>query len=291
MKYAINNWIYDDEPLRDTFSRLSRYGYDGVELKGEPDLYDVREIKALCQEFDMSVTSVLGWNIWGIPGRDLASPDEVERAAAVQFMRDCIDFAVAIEAPILLVLPAPAGRTAPTGNPGTEDQWKAVAAAEWVNAVESVRQAAAYAEGKDLTLAVEPINRFETYMITTVDDALRFLSDVGADNVKINLDAFHMNIDEADPAGAVYKAGDLLAHMHIADSNREAPGRGHTDFPGIMKALKDVNFQGTLVLESVPPGADPGMAIKLSENLPLRELYAEEGIRYLKQIESSLTPA
>lgn len=288
MKYGINNWIYDDEPIRDTFSRLSRYGYDGVELKGEPALYDVAEVKALCLEFDMQITSVLGWNIWGIPGRDLSSPDKEERQAAVQFLKECIDFTVAVGAPILLVLPAPAGRTAPTGGPLDEEEWKATADLEWNNAVDSVRQGAAYAQSKNLTLAVEPINRFETYMITTVDDALRFVSEVDANNVKINLDTFHMNIDEPNLPNAIRKAGEKLIHMHIADSNREAPGRGHTNFKALMEALKEINFSGMLVLEPVPPGADPGMAIKLTKNLPLREIYAKEGINYLKHIEESL---
>ena len=73
MRYAINNWVYNDEPLRDTFARLAKYGYDGVELKGEVQQYDVAEVKALCKEFKLQVTSVLGWNIYPIPGRDLAS--------------------------------------------------------------------------------------------------------------------------------------------------------------------------------------------------------------------------
>lgn len=288
MKYAINNWVYDDEPLRRTFTRLSRYGYDGIELKGEPDLYDIAEIKSLCQEFNMHVTSVLGWNIWGIPGRDLSSPDEVERNAAVQFLKGCVDFTIQVGAPILLVLPFPAGRTTPTGDPQSEDEWLSLAETERDNAVESVRQVSGYALSQDLILAVEPINRFETYQLTTLDQAIGFLQEVDADNVKINLDTYHMNIDESDPVEAVLRAGDFLVHMHVADSNRQAPGSGHTDFIGLFKALKEVNFDGTLALEPVPPGADPGMAIKLSANLPLRDKYAEESIRYLKSIEELL---
>ena len=289
MKYAINNWVYDDEPLRTTFTRLSRYGYDGIELKGEPSLYDITEIKSLCQEFNMQVTSVLGWTIWGIPGRDLSSPDEAERNAAVKFLKDCVDFTVQVGATILLVLPFPAGRTTPTGDPQSEDEWISIAETEWGNAVDSVRQVSAYAQGKDLILAVEPINRFETYQLTTSDEGLRFLQDVDADNVKLNLDSYHMNIDEADPVDAIRKAGDYLVHLHAAGSNRQAPGSGHTNFVGLLKALKEVNFQGTIALEPVPPGANPGMAIKLSANLPLRDIYAEESIRYLKGIEESLT--
>ncbi len=291
MKYAINNWVYADEPLRDTFMRLAKYGYDGVELKGEIALYSIPEIKTLCNEFGMEISSVLGWNIWGIPGRDLSSPDESERSKAVRYGKDGIDFAAEVGAPILIVLPAPAGRTAPLGNPGNEAEWLSAAQIEWDNAVDSVKKMAKYAQERGIILAVEPINRYETYLLTTVDDALRFVAEVGAENVKLNLDVFHMNIDEADLAQAVRKAGAMLVHMHVADSNREAPGRGHTDFTAIMQALHEIGFQGTIVLEPVPPGSDPGMAIQMTENLPLREIYAEESIGYLKQIEASLVGA
>ena len=285
MKYAINNWVYDDEPLRQTFKRLSRYGYDGIELKGEPSLYDIEEIKSLCTEFDLQVTSVLGWTIWGIPGRDLSNPDEAERAAAVKFLKEVVDFTVQLEAPILLVLPFPAGRTTPTGDPQSEDEWISTAAAEWKNAVDSVRQVSEYAFNQDLTLAVEPINRFETYQLTTAEQAMKFIRDVNAVNVKLNLDTYHMNIDESDPVEAVRRSGEHLVHLHVAGSNRQAPGSGHTDFVGLFKALVALEFQGTIALEPVPPGANPGMAIKLSANLPLRDRYAEEGIAFLRSLE------
>ncbi len=122
-------------------------------------------------------------------------------------------------------------------------------------------------------------------MVTTVEAALRFLADVGADNFNVHLDIFHMNIDEPSSAAAVRRAGDLLVNMHVSDSNRKAPARGHTDFDALMRALYDIDYQGALTLEPIPPGSDPGLATKMSQNLPLRDIYAEEGIRYLKQIE------
>ena len=64
MKYSISNWIYGNEPLRVTFQRLQKYGYDGVELVGEPQRYDIQEVKGLCQEFGLSVLSVIGWSTW-----------------------------------------------------------------------------------------------------------------------------------------------------------------------------------------------------------------------------------
>lgn len=288
MKYAINNWVYNDEPLKETFARLAKYGYDGVELKGELSSYSVAEIKTLCNEFGLVIPSVLGWNIYPIPGRDLASPDEGERAAALKYGQQCLDFAAQVGAQVFIVIPAPAGRVAPVGNPQDLGAYLAAARQEWELAIDSIRKTARYAAKFGIQIAVEPINRYETYLVTTVDDVLRFNAEVNEPNVKINLDCFHMNIDEADPAGAIRKAGSQVIHMHAADSNRLAPGRGHTDFKAILGALKEVGFKGTFTLEPTPPNSQAGIAIQLPEYLPLRDVFAEESIRYLKQIEAAL---
>lgn len=288
MRYAIDNWIYGDEPLRETFSRLSRFQYDGVELVGEPSRFPASEVNELREEFDLPVTSVLGWSIWGIPGRDLASPDENERGAALRYGQECIDFAAAVNASVFIVIPAAAGRTAPMGNPRSEDEWRAAYQAEWEYAVESIRQTADYATEKGITLALEPINRYETFLVTNLEQALRFLSDVDSDNLKLNLDTFHMNIEEPDLAEAVLRAGDRLVNMHVSDSNRQAPGRGHMDFATLLRALKGIDFQGAFVFEPVPPGSDPILLTQFSENLPLRDAYAKESIAYLNEVEAAL---
>lgn len=283
IKYALNNWIYPDEDMRTIFTRAARFGYDGIELIGEPEKYSLPEIKALCEEFHLKISAVVGWSIYGIPGRDLASPDTAERSAAVAYAKRCVDLAIDLDAPVMVILPSAAGRTSPVGNPGVED-WDACAAEEYRLAVDSVKQIAAYATGKPITLAIEPINRFETFMINTLEKALGFLKDVDAPNLKIHLDFYHANIDEADPVGAVRQAGAQLVNMHVADSNREAPGRGHTDWAGLMQALVDIDFDGYMAMEPVPPDALPGIAVAMKKNLPLRDIYAREAIQHLQQM-------
>jgi sugar phosphate isomerase/epimerase len=95
-----------------------------------------------------------------------------------------------------------------------------------------------------------------------------------------------MNIEDKDLAEAVRKAGSLLINMHISDSNRGAVGHGHTDFKAIVQALKEINYQGTLTMEPVPPVPDAFMAISMKEFLPLRDVYAEECITRLRQCEN-----
>jgi sugar phosphate isomerase/epimerase len=169
-----------------------------------------------------------------------------------------------------------------------EEDWWTGYQKEWDLAVDSLRNLAAYASDRGVTLGLEPINRYETFLVTNVDHALRFIKDVGAGNLKLHLDTFHMNIDEADPAGAVRRAGELLVNLHVSDSNREAPGRGHLDFTSLVKALKEIHYAGYLTLEPVPPGSDPLLMSKMSRNMSLRDIYAQESIQYLRQIDESV---
>lgn len=288
MRYAVSNWIYADEPLSQTFQRLARCGYEGIELVGEPEQLAPDKVLRLCREHGLRVTSVLGWSIFGIPGRDLASLDRDERARAVGYGRACVDLAAAVAAPILVVIPAAAGRTAPAGKLAEEKEWLAAYQAEWNWAVDSVRQTAEYAASHGVTLGLEPINRYETFLVTDLDLALSFLRDVGSESVGIHLDTFHMNLEEADPARAIRRAGPRLVNMHISDSNRQTPGRGHTDFRAILKALREIGYDGMLTLEPVPPGSDPLLAARMPRNRPLRDVYAKEGIDFLRSLEAQL---
>jgi len=288
MKYSISNWIYGDEPLRETFNRLKRYGYDGVELMGEPHLYRMAEIHGLCREFGLQVLSIAGMYPWPTEERDLANPDPQVRERAVKYLRECVDFAVDVGAPLIIVVPSAVAKTSPVGKFDAEDAWVEATKQEWAYAVRSVRKAAAYAEQKGVLLAIEPINRYETFLVNNVDQGLRFVSEVGSRAVKLHLDAFHMNIEEKDPAEAICKAGELLINVHIADSNRQAVGDGHTDFEAIMRALKDIDYQGALALEPLPPVPDPYIAARLRRYQHLRDLYAEECIARLRQYEKEV---
>jgi D-psicose/D-tagatose/L-ribulose 3-epimerase len=285
MRYSISNWIYGEESLRTTFERLRRFGYDGIELKGEPEEYRPEEVNQLCREFDLEVLSIAGIYPWPTEERDLANPDPQVRDRAVNYLRECVDFASGVGAPLIIVVPSAVAKTSPVGDFESEEEWVEEAAREWDYAVDSLKRAAAYAEERGILLAVEPINRYETFLINNVDQGLSFVSEVGSSVVKLHLDTFHMNIEEKDPAEAIRKAGELLINVHIADSNRQAVGYGHTDFRAIIKALKDIGYERALALEPLPPVPDPYVAARLSRYQHLRDVYAEECIARLSQYE------
>jgi len=285
LKHSISNWIYGDEPLRVTFERLRKYGYDGIELTGEPEGYDPDEVNALCREFGLQVFSIAGIYPWPTDSRDLSSPDPAVRKRAGQYLRDCVDFAVAVGASLIIVVPTSVGKASPLPQFETEDAWVAAAESAWQDAVSAIREAAQYAERQGILLAIEPINRYETFLVNNVDQGLRFAQEVNSPAVGLHLDTFHMNIEESCPAEAIRKAGDLLINVHIADSNRQAVGHGHFDFLALMQALKDIGYERALALEPLPPVPDPYIAARFKRFLPLRDTYAEECIRRLRAYE------
>lgn len=288
MKYSISNWIYGDEPLEVTFQRLQRYGYDGVELKGEPKLYQAGEVRKLCKKYNLSVLSIAGIYPWPTLERDIASPDEGVRKKAVDYLQNCVDLAAGVGAPLVVVVPSAVGKTSPIDSFEDEEEWIQEKERVWNYAVLSVREAAKYAEAKGILLVIEPINRYETFLVNTAEEGLRFIAEVNSPAVKIHLDVFHMNIEEANPAEAIRRCGKLLMNLHISDSNRMAVGDGHVDFRAIMYALKEIRYQWALTLEPVPPVPNPYVATRLKRYEYLRDKYAEQCITRLKNLEKEI---
>jgi sugar phosphate isomerase/epimerase len=116
--------------------------------------------------------------------------------------------------------------------------------------VESLRECAAHRPS--VRLALEPLNRYESRLIHTVEDAVSVLDRVGAENLGILFDTFHANIEEISIRDAIHRAGDRLVHVHLADSNRFVPGYGHLDFAEVWRSLDDVGYDRALVLEPLP---------------------------------------
>ncbi|GFN22582.1 sugar phosphate isomerase/epimerase family protein [Thermanaeromonas sp. C210] len=287
-KYSISNWIYGDEALETTFQRLKRYGYDGVELMGEPARYDTDEVEALCKQYGLKVLSIAGMYPWPTEERDLSNPREEVRRRAVQYLKDCCDFAVRLEAGVIIVVPSAVGKVLPVGEPRDEEEWLKAYDKEWKLAVESLGEAALYAEKQGVVLAIEPINRYETFLVNTCEQGLRMIQEIGSPAVKLHLDVFHMNIEERDVAQAIRAAKGVLVNLHVADSNRTAVGEGHIDFKAVLQALLDIGYEGMLSLEPLPPVPDPYMAARMKRFMHLWDDYARISIERLKDIEGEL---
>ena len=119
-------------------------------------------------------------------------------------------------------------------------------------AVDTLRHCALIAGDLGVNLLVEPINRYETNFINSAQDAMGLIEAIGHPCVKLLLDTFHMNIEETDPCRTIRKAGKQLGYVHFADNNRQAPGQGHINFPAILEALAEIEYQGFISAEILP---------------------------------------
>jgi sugar phosphate isomerase/epimerase len=279
MQYSVSNWIYATEDLEKSLQRLIRYKYDAVELEGEPDKekYEPKKVKKMLQQYGLEVSSIAGMYLWKDEiKRDLASSDKKIREQTINYLFKCIDYAQLMGAKLVIVVPAAVSKLAPSLS--KKEDWK--------NSVKAVQEVAKYAEKKDILLAIEPINRYETYLVNSVQDALCYSREVNSSHVKIMVDTFHMNIEERDIPEAIRIAGNNLINVHLADSNRCSVGRGHINFKALIKALKEINYQYALTLEPLPPVSDPYLALEggVSENI--FDQYAAESIMGLKYFES-----
>jgi sugar phosphate isomerase/epimerase len=156
---------------------------------------------------------------------------------------------------------------------------------EVVNYVVGVQRIAERAQELGLELAIEVLNRYESHLLNTAEEAVRFVEEVGAPNVGLLLDTYHMNIEEAGLGNAIRAAGGHLALFHAADSNRQAVGRGHTDFAGAMCTLKDIGYNGSIIVECTASGPDPFTPVKGQGWLEEVGRYVEESIRLLRHYE------
>lgn len=238
MHLSTHNWMRA-EPLETTLRRMQRLGYASIEISGEPDQYDVGETRRLLRKYGIrcwgAVTLTLG-------DRNLAAADAAQRARTVAYMQSVVRLAHELGGTETTVVPATVGKVVPDATP--EQEWR------WV--VDGLREVYAVAEPLGVRLALEPLNRFETYFLNRCDQALALAEAVGP-HCGVCLDAFHLNIEEADMFAAIRAAGSRLVDFHVADNNRMAPGQGALNWQRIVATLRETGYEGALTVEFVAP--------------------------------------
>ncbi len=270
-KYSINHGIYGKEPLEASIKRIACSGYDGVELVGEPYILKAEIVRDLLKAYEIKASSVCG--IYTLD-RDLSNVDPSVRMNAVCYVKDCIIFASKIGAQIVIVVPSSVGKMTPSTR---LDQ-------EWHLARESIYEAGQFAKGLGVYLAIEALNRYETYLINKISQALKLRDEVDLENVGVMIDSFHMNIEERSIPETIKKAASHLIHVHIADSNREAAGFGHIDMRSLLQALIKIKYKGYIAMEFVPPKSEyciEGYPVIENETL---DLHTNQSINYLKKL-------
>jgi sugar phosphate isomerase/epimerase len=238
MHLSTHNWMRA-EPLETTLTRIKRLGYQGIEISGEPTQYPVGPTRNLLKQHGIrcwgAVTLTLG-------ERNLAAKDPEQRAKSVQYVKSVVQMVSELDGEIITIVPATVGKVVPDSTP--ENEWA------WVR--DGLQDVYQLAERLGIRMAIEPLNRFETYFINRADQALAMAEAVGP-KCGVCLDAFHMNIEERDFLGAIRHTGKRIYDFHVADNNRLAPGQGALNWKAIVQTLKSVGYDGALTAEFVAP--------------------------------------
>ena len=238
MHLSMHNWMRA-EPIDVTVRRLARYGYKSIEISGEPDVFDTKDLRNLLTE-----NGIACWGAVSLmfEGRDLIHADEAVRASSISYLNECITMAKELDGYEMTIVPSQVGKVAPMDTPEQE----------WAWAVDSLKEVYAHAQKEGIRIALEPLNRFETNFLNRADQAVLLAEAVGPD-CGVCLDTFHLNIEEADMLEAVKNSKERLVDFHVADNNRMACGMGALDWPLIVKTLKEAGYDGALTVEFVAP--------------------------------------
>lgn len=276
---AVNTWVWTSPLTDDTLPALAAkaagMGYGALELPLENiGDWNPARARAVLDEHGLGAAMVGAMG----PGRSLlAARGDVAQTQA--YLGTCIDAAVTLGARVV------AGPFyAPTGVAWRMD------AAERAATIDELRENLAplvsRASDAGVTLAVEPLNRYETSLINTVDQALDALGPLLGPALGLALDTYHLNIEEKNPAEAIRRAGAAIAHVQVCGSDRGAVGADHTDWPEILRALDDADYRGMLGLESFT-GENATIAVAASVWRPLapsQDALAEDTIRALRAL-------
>jgi sugar phosphate isomerase/epimerase len=201
---------------------------------------DVRELKKLLAQHRLKLAALGTGAAWVVHKLRLTDPDADIRRRCREFAAEMIDLAGGFGAPA--IIGSMQGRW--------EDGVTRDEALGWLAA--ALEELAPRAANHGVPLLLEPLNRYETNVLSRVDETLDFLSKCDAPNVRLLCDLFHMNIEEPCIADSLRLAGARLGHVHFADSNRRAIGSGHTDVAAVVRALMEIGYAGCISAEVLP---------------------------------------
>jgi D-psicose/D-tagatose/L-ribulose 3-epimerase len=280
MKFAVNALIWTTEFDQRSFSllpRLRECGFDGFEVSiFQPANVPAKEIRQAlsANNLECTVCSILP------AGMNPISDDSDIRRRTRQHLVDSVKVTADLGSTLMGgPIYSPVGHL--PGRRRTSDEWR------W--AVECFQSLGDALQDNGVTLALEPLNRFETYFLNTAADAVALCSEINHPSIGVLLDTFHTNIEEKNVAAAFLKTGNKLKHIHACENDRGIPGTGHVDFAGIASALKQIGYDGWITIESFGYShKELAAAAAIWRDLaPTPEAVAFDGLPFLKNVMGS----
>lgn len=220
--------------------KVKALGFDVLEVTADIMELSDEQLAALrkkSEDTGVKLTACIG-----LPAKyDVSNEDEAVRRGGIEYLKKMLD--AMSKAGIdrlggIIYAYWPCDYSKPVDKPAVRKR-----------SMESVRELAAYAAQYGIHLELEIVNRFEQFLLNDAKEAVEYIDELGCDNVHIMLDSFHMNIEEDNMGDAIRRAGHRLGHFHIGECNRKVPGKGHMPWDEIGQALRDIGYDGCVVME------------------------------------------
>jgi len=259
--YWTKDWIVDFSKYA---KKASDLGFDIIEydlgaIMDSPKEYQ-EKLKKTIENLDIDITFCIGLS----EDHDISSGDSRVRSKGIEFLKNAVRETHRLGGNQLSGIIY--GAWGAGLNPGEKDKSPYLK-----RSANSFKEVVKVAEELGVTCNVEVANRFEQFMLNTAEEAKEFIKMVDSDRLKIHLDTFHMNIEEDSFSEAIKLAGDDLGHFHIGENNRKLPGRGHLPWEEIMGALKEIKYEGAIVMEPfLLPGGDIAQDVKVWRDLDIK---------------------
>lgn len=221
------------------------------------------------QNLDVCTSTVL------LNDTDITSDDAATRRKGVEYLKRCVEATAAIGAANFSGVIYSRHVKPATGRPTPQ---------VWQHSADALREVARHARQNGVQIGLEPVNRYETCLINTCQQALQLKEMIGEENVKIHLDTYHMNIEEKDFYTATKLAGKNLIHYHLCENDRGIPGTGLVDWDGIFKALAEINYQGYAALESFVDCTDNMNTWVWRQLAPNGDTLVREGVAFIQSM-------
>ncbi|MBR6917110.1 MAG: sugar phosphate isomerase/epimerase [Clostridia bacterium] len=254
--YWTRDWEADYFKIAD---KCKKAGFDVIEIGGGHllDMSDaeIERLRDYCRDLGLTISC----NIGPPKGCDISSSDPEKWKNGVKWVTDILHQMVKIGSKVLIG--AFYNCWPNTNVDGSKEEM-------WERSVKGMKEIASCADELGIMLCLEVLNRFESPLLNDCEEGIKYCREVDHPSCKLLLDTFHMNIEEDDLPAAIRKAGDLLGHVHVGEANRKLPGMGHLPWAEMGKALRDIGFDGCVVMEPfMKPGGAVARDIKVYRDL------------------------
>ena len=276
MKLGIHAYAWCSQWSNETLNlidRVKRLGMDFIEIPLMClDTFDAKAIKQRLTDTNLgTVTSTVL-----LGETDITSDNTAIRAKGVQYLKDCVKATSDIGASSFSGV-IYSQFVKPAFQKPTENTWRYSA--------DCLREVARFARNLGVTIGLEPVNRYETYLVNTCQQAIKLKQMIDEDNIKIHLDTYHMNIEEKSFYDATKLAGEDLIHYHLCENDRGIPGTGLVAWDDIFRALGEMNYQGHAALESFVDCTDNMNTWVWRQLAPDGDTLLKEGVAFIRKMQ------